>query len=257
MSRRKNMNNGIWKDKEVKDLFATIEEIKRKHKPIKDAFVLHAEKYKRKPNSVRNYYYHEIDNLNSDNERLKKLNINLKLHSKNEMKFFTPSEEQILMNKIDSDVKNGISVRRSCLNLSNGNVSLMLRYQNKYRNYIAKNKPKDDSKIVQFVKRDDKLSDSEIQALFMGIVRLVKKSAAQEILTESKLAINKVNIQLRKTLVNLSEKQSEIEKLKSEFLKLREENSKLMDDIVRLRSGKANELREKIFSKSIKIEAVH
>jgi hypothetical protein len=122
----------------------------------------------------------------------------------------------------------------------------MLRYQNKYRNFSAKNKVKNNDNIVQFKKKETKLSDSELQALFMGIVRLVKKSAAQEVLSENKFAINRTNMELRKALVSLSEKQNEIERLKTEFLKIKEENVKLMDDIIKLRSDKANKLREKL-----------
>ena len=107
------MSNGIWNNEEVKNLFDTVEKVKNKNMPLKQAFVLHGESYSRKPNSVRNYYYHEIDNLKSDKNRLEKLGINLSKHEKNEINFFSSDEEKKLMTKIDSDVKNGLSVRKS------------------------------------------------------------------------------------------------------------------------------------------------
>ena len=127
---------------------------------------------------------------------------------------------------------------------------LMLRYQNKYRNFLAKRKQqfKKDN-IVKFVNKKASLTDSELQSLFMGIVRLVKKTTTQEVLSENQSACDKANAQLRKTLVSLNEKQSEIEKLKSDFLRLKEENVKLMNDIVKLRSDKASKLREKFSNK--------
>ena len=246
MAKENKMSKGIWENKEVKELFDTVESVKTHNKPIKEAFIVHGEKYKRKPNSVRNYYYHEIDNLQKDKTRLDKLGIDITRHNKNEINFFSSDEEMKIIKQIDEEVKNGMSVRRACFNLSNGDANLMLRYQNKYRNFSAKNKVKNNDNIVQFKKKETKLSDSELQALFMGIVRLVKKSAAQEVLSENKFAINRTNMELRKALVSLSEKQNEIERLKTEFLKIKEENVKLMDDIIKLRSDKANKLREKL-----------
>jgi len=56
----KSINNGKWKEQEVKELFSTVEECKRKGQPISNAFSAHALKYSRRCNSVRNYYYAEL-----------------------------------------------------------------------------------------------------------------------------------------------------------------------------------------------------
>ena len=134
------MKSGIWSNQEVKDLFKAVEEIKGSSQPLRKAFIMHAEKYSRMPNSVRNYYYHEIDNLTNDKTRLKKLAIDLSKHKKNNINYFSEEEEQSLMNKIDMLVKQGSSVRKACLTLSNGDVGQMLRFQNKYRNFLSKQK---------------------------------------------------------------------------------------------------------------------
>ena len=52
------MKKGIWSNQEVKELFNQVEQTKKSGRPLKDAFSAHAERYTRKPNSVRNYYYH-------------------------------------------------------------------------------------------------------------------------------------------------------------------------------------------------------
>ena len=62
---------GVWSDGEVKDLFKQVQEFKLAGKPTKDAFLQHAKTYGRKANSVRNYYYHELDSLTST----KKINL--------------------------------------------------------------------------------------------------------------------------------------------------------------------------------------
>ena len=118
---------GIWKNSEVKELFNVVEDYKDKNKSLKLAFIAHAEKYGRKPNSVRNYYYHEVDNLKLDEKRLQKLGINLNRHNKSNINYFSPEEEQKLMQEVDALVKKGISVRKACLTLSGGDVSQMLR----------------------------------------------------------------------------------------------------------------------------------
>ena len=99
------MKKGLWADEEVKSLFQYVEEVKLNNEPLKNAFILHAKKYNRKPNSVRNYYYHEVDNLAGDKERAQKLNIDIKNHEKNEINYFSQSEEDELMKKIENLVK--------------------------------------------------------------------------------------------------------------------------------------------------------
>lgn len=252
LARRKNMEKGIWKNEEVKDLFEVVEKYKKENKSLRFAFAEHAQKYQRKPNSVRNYYYHEVDNLKFDNRRRKEIGIDLKNHEKSEIKYFSLEEENSLMKKIDMQVRQGISVRKACQNLSDGNVELMLRYQNKYRNFLSKQKPKENtSNIIKFAKKRETLSDGELQSLFMGLVRLVRKNAYEE--ANEKLILNyeKTNDQLRKTIVELHGKERELQQLKSEFLKLKNENEKLINGLNRARSDKAEKLKEKLTSKRL------
>ena len=246
------MNKGIWKNEEVKELFEGVERIKKENKPLKIAFELHANKFDRKPNSVRNYYYHEIDNLEKDKKRLNEIGINLKKHAKNEIKYFSKEEEKEFVKKIDEEVGHGVSVRKACLNLSGGDIDKMLRYQNKYRNFINKKKAKesaDDDKIIKFSKRKIVITDDEIKALFMGIVKLVKRSTAEEISLQAKDELAGTKNELRKVISQLNSKESEIEMLKKEFLKIKEENELLSKNIMKARSDKAERLRKKLEQK--------
>ena len=215
------MMKGIWKNQEVKDLFKAVETIKDQNKSLKDAFFSHAKKYARKPNSVRNYYYMEVDRLKNDAKRLARLNIDLNKHKKNEIVYFSDKEQDKLLQDIDSLVKSGQSVRSACLKLSNGDISLMLRYQNKYRNYLAKQKPEDHSEgnIIKFAKKKTLISESELQALFMGLVRLVKRSAEETANAKNNEALEKANSDLRLALQELSSKDRQIKILKESFLR--------------------------------------
>ena len=250
MQGEKNMKNGIWENEEVKSLFSTVEEEKSQNKSLRFAFAMHAHKYRRKPNSVRNYYYHEIDNLKNDAVRLKKIGVDLSKHEKYEIKYFSKEEEKLLMQKIDCDVKNGVSVRKACLDLSGGNVELMLRYQNKYRNFLSKEQPKEErDNIIKFTKKRSTISDAELQALFMGLVRLVKKSVYDEMNEKIILNKEKSSTELRKMIVQLQDKERELGQLKAEFLKIKQENAKLIENINSSRSEKAQKLKEKLESK--------
>ena len=51
---------GYWENDEVRALFRQVEECKERGEKIKQAFICHAEKFARKENSVRNYYYYEL-----------------------------------------------------------------------------------------------------------------------------------------------------------------------------------------------------
>lgn len=237
------MNNGLWSNEEVKDLFMSVEKTKDNGLPLKSAFMEHAKKYSRQPNSVRNYYYHEIDNLDSDKARLNKLGIDLSKHKKSSIQYFSKDEEESLMQKIEGLVESGYSVRKACMTLSNGDINQMLRFQNKYRNYKAKEKPIEKDNIIKFAKKKEGISESEIQALFMGLVRLVKRSAQEEATSQTKTLIERANIELRKTIVSLNNKEKEYRELKEQYLKVKEENSRLVKDVFKLKCDKASKLK--------------
>ena len=239
------MKKGLWKDEEVKDLFQYVEQVKNSNKPLKTAFALHAKKYGRRPNSVRNYYYHEVDNLSEDAKRADKLKIDIKNHEKTEINYFSSEEEGALMQKIQKLVKEGNSVRKACMILSNGDIGQMLRYQNKYRNFVSKNS--EEGKIIKFTaKKKETLTDGDINSLFAGLVRLVKRSAMEEVNDKFKEERANANSMLRKVLVDLNRKEREINSLKEDLLRLKAENARLIENAVKKKCSQAEALSKKI-----------
>lgn len=213
-----------WNDEEVKALFCEVENCKTKQKALREAFVLHAQKFNRKPNSVRNYYYHEIDNLKKDEIRNKKLQVDLSKHIKTHFQNFDKYQEEELFEKIEKYVENGMSVRGACLKLSKGDLLLMTRYQNKYQNMKRKIQS---NNIIPFKQQSRTLSDNEINSLFLGLVKLIKKSAQEEI-----NSTNRVPEQLlKKSIIDLNKENKEISTLKFEYEKLKKENSELLSKI--------------------------
>ena len=77
---KREVSMNIWKDEEVKSLFLEVESAKNKGQALSVAFLNHAKRYGRKKNSVRNYYYKEVDNLSTDPARVNRLKIDLKKH---------------------------------------------------------------------------------------------------------------------------------------------------------------------------------
>lgn len=236
-----------WSDVEVKSLFERVEKCKHENVALIRAFAEHAKKFSRKQNSVRNYYYHEVDNLCGDLARAAELKIDLKKHQKVHFKNFDKVQEGDLFGEIDKLTKAGLSVRAACLKLSGGDLALMTRFQNKYQNMkrkidssekfknimqtnqkTAKNganstkilynqdfSVQENEKIIPF-KIPHNLSDADINSLFLGLVRLVKKSAQEEFSEQSR--------EMKKMF---EKKESELENLRLEFEKLRTENLSL------------------------------
>lgn len=250
---------GLWDNSEVQALFNEVEDCKNKNRTLREAFIAHAQKYNRQPNSVRNYYYHEVDSLGKDSKRLKNLGINLERHKKNAITYFSQEEENSLMENISNLVGQGVSVRKACFMLSKGDVGQMLRFQNKYRNFLAKSKSENEKtnilprenvalsnqdNIITFKKVQKTLSDAEVQSLFMGLVRLVKKNALMEGEEKYKKEIDGANSLLRKALTELNSKEREIEKLKEEYLKIKNENFKLTENLLKNRCEKAEKINQ-------------
>ena len=133
-------NYSKWKDEEVINLFRFIEEGKKNNESLSKLFAGFAHKTNRMPNSVRNYYYTELKCLEEDENRRTRLGIDVNLHKKVEQKEFSQNEtEQTIINILRLTSK-GVSVRKACLTLANGDISEMVRLQNKYRITMSKDK---------------------------------------------------------------------------------------------------------------------
>ena len=205
----------IWSDEEVKSLFNTVEEKRGKGESLKNAFSMHAQKFHRKGNSVRNYYYHEVDNLQKDDARRTRLNIDLKKHIKNRLVPFSKEQEEKFLSEVKALTDKGMSVRSACFKLSNGDMTLMTRLQNKFQN-LKKEKVEKKDNIITFKSRKT-LTDADINSLFAGLVKLVKKNAYEEVNVKIKEEKETSEYLLKEAYLELNKKEKEINKLKDEL----------------------------------------
>ena len=205
----------IWSDEEVKSLFNTVEEKRGKGESLKNAFSMHAQKFHRKGNSVRNYYYHEVDNLQKDDARRTRLNIDLKKHIKNRLVPFSKEQEEKFLSEVKALTDKGMSVRSACFKLSNGDMTLMTRLQNKFQN-LKKEKAEKKDNIITFKSRKT-LTDADINSLFAGLVKLVKKNAYEEVNVKIKEEKETSEYLLKEAYLELNKKEKEINKLKNEL----------------------------------------
>lgn len=126
--------NGYTKE-EAQSLVKFVCEGKVQGKTLTRIFDEYAQKAGRAKGSVRNYYYTLLKS--SDNEEVKELLKGTELKAE-ESRPFTDEETDRILKAILAAKSKGISVRKAVLNLSGGDDKLMLRYQNKYRNVMAK-----------------------------------------------------------------------------------------------------------------------
>lgn len=257
------MKNG-WEKQEVQSLFKLVEEFKSKGKSLLDAFEVHAKKYDRKPLSVRNFYYIKVDEFMHNQNLSKQFEINIKLHQKNNFAKFDERQTKKLLEYIKKRTKEGKSVRGACVEIVGNDAKNLVRMQNKYRLEMNREKNKKTQKNSKILQKNDvfgekngkneqnsknnlisfpveqkllpqKLTDAEIQSLFLGLVKLVKKSTLLSIEEEIKNEQEKLSVVIRKSTVEINQKNEKIEKLLSE-------NKKLSTQVLTLKS-KLEELR--------------
>lgn len=251
-----------WKDEDVKKLFEIVEQNKSKNQSLLTAFTEYAKLTGRKRNSVRNYYYQELTELQNNKLRASKLNIDIKKHIVNESILFTEKETRSIISNILKLNNEGYSIRKACLKLANNDVNLMVRYQNKYRS-VLKTNPKlieeiskelninqlktniNSSNLIYFKKQEPKtITENDINSLFLGLIKLVKKSATESVEKKLISELDFANSTLRKTLVKLSKTEQSYKELENAYKHEKIENEKLKLENAYLRSEIANMLNK-------------
>ena len=230
------MKNDAWTKSEIATLFKLVEEYKFSHRPLIHAFTEFANRTARKKNSVRNFYYAQLKIFENTPNLCKEFNVNLNNHKKIEQKFFSEEELTENMEKINNLLKKGYSVRKACLSVSGGDINKMLRLQNKYHSEKHAQKTKKLGNVLFMPERKNSLSESDIQSLFLGLVKLVKKSAEENIENSLLIKIQSANAELRKSIKSLAEKEREVKILRKKFELLNNEKTKLKEEIQNLRS---------------------
>lgn len=238
-----------WLDEEVVSLFRQVESVKSENKPAREAFEFHAKKYGRKTNSVRNYYYFELNSLKNDEKRAKNLKIDLNLHQKNHFQFFDDGEQQKMLQAIEELKRDGKSVRSACFSLSNGDLKKMTRLQNKYQN--LKRKSDETTNIIKFEKRQKTLTDADLNSLFLGLIKLVKKSAVDEFFEKANKEKETAEFLLKRAFADLNKKDALLAKLQKDLFELRKENEHLK---IAFGKDKTSALKRHLAHERVKIE---
>ena len=156
-----------WSEEENKLLWETADEAQLKGLPLKQVFEKIAEQTGRRPNSIRNYYYAQVRQREGASAPMPR---------------FVPFEE----NEVNSLVEQVLRARakgqsvRSCLQeMSGGNHSLMLRYQNKYRS-VLKNRPDLIGQLVEKLREEGvDCPTPEVRARVHGTVEQACSSLTQ------------------------------------------------------------------------------
>lgn len=119
---------GGWQQDEIDILFSAVAEAAEAGRPLRDVFADVAVRLRRKPNSIRNYYYARV----RDQPQL--------CPRQTPFRAFTGEEVDWLLQQVLMGRGRGESVRACVSRLADGDRAGMLRYQNKYRS-VLKHKP--------------------------------------------------------------------------------------------------------------------
>lgn len=118
-----------WKDEEKLMLWDEVKKAQKIGAPLKRVFETVAQKTGRKPNSVRNYYYMKVKETGEIEQKPSTFTP------------FTKEEIYMLLRTLLASGAKGESIRGASLKLADGDKTLMLRYQNKYRSLIKSGRP--------------------------------------------------------------------------------------------------------------------
>lgn len=171
--------NGYTKE-EAQSLVKYVCEGRGRGKTLTRIFEEYAKSSGRAKGSVRNYYYALLKS--TENEEVKKILEGTDLRAE-DIRPFTDEETDKILRAILKEKSKGVSVRRAVLNLANGDDKLMLRYQNKYRNVMAKQPEKIRSlmKEAGYTVRDEgrKAIEDKINSLYNELNEGLKEENAR------------------------------------------------------------------------------
>ena len=117
--------HGGWQQNEIDALKARIDEAEKNGDSLRSVFDQLALELGRKPNSIRNFYYAQL-RAQGENDMGRAL----------PFETFSAQEVEHLLRSVLTSRAQGMSVRACVRKLSDGDKTLMLRYQNKYRSTV-------------------------------------------------------------------------------------------------------------------------
>ena len=116
--------HGGWQKQEIELLKTCVSEGAQSGESLRSVFERVAEQLGRKPNSIRNFYYAQLREHEECGERTLPFET------------FAPDEVEQLVERVLTARGQGKSVRACVRELSDGDKTRMLRYQNKYRSTV-------------------------------------------------------------------------------------------------------------------------
>ena len=245
---------------------------------IKDA----AKVLKMHSSSAKNYYYKTLKFLRENPVIAKNLDINLQDFEVKKFDKFTAPEKFDLLKTVEENLQKGISVRATCMYLANNDAKIMLRLQNKYRNMIkVKNKEADsvveiekkayqnskqkerNKNIINIAtakaKNNNSIGEHELNALFLGLVRIVKKTALENVSKELKQECKMATENFRQTLIDLNKTEEALKKEQVKNMALKQQVESQKEQICKLLKElslrKLNMLEKKSTLKSLKLKS--
>ena len=226
---------GIAEIKKLMDMIAN-----KGDASLLEVFDRHSRIFNRNSYSVRNFYYKLLKLYETDGKVARLLDENGIKNSTTSFHFNENDTEQLMKILLRNE---GLSVRGVCRKLARGDKKLMIRYQNKYRNTLKHNSQLVEkiltelraenvrvrnfkSNISIMPLKEEKITEKEIQSLFWGLVRLVKRNAEEEIESTLKREAEFANTALQNSLIDLRRKEVLINELREQnkALKMKLEN---------------------------------
>lgn len=201
--------------------FVTI--CKKEGKSLSTAFEEFAKINGLKKYSVRNLYYYGLKKREEKSGKNRVV-----AFARKEIKHFDSKEVKNLISQIIRSKQKGISVRKTCMQLAEGDIKKMIRLQNKYRTTLATKSDyvenvKEEcgvvNNVVTFVPKNV-LSDGDINSLFTGLIKLVKSNAMKQASESLRHEVQFANTCLNDALEEIKElkKRLEFEKAKNSSL---------------------------------------
>lgn len=257
-----------WTDLQIKDFFDFVAENLKNNVSMLDIFKKYGIKTQKNALYLRNFYYQQLKVFNQNKQISQKLNIDLSVFKVQNFKHFSKHQEMELKNKIDNMLQKGYSVRKACAMLSDGNIKQMLRLQNKYNKIKKSNNTNSinthtnkilfaktntnqyqSCQIINFPTMQNKLkkqtlNDEEIKALFMGLVKLVKENAKENNSQNMQLFLEQTEMQKRREIVLLKQKQTEIDNLNKKIADLQQKNRVLNEKLTDYRIHFLNNFKD-------------
>ena len=212
---------------EVNDIANLLFDVQNRSGRLREVFSAFASTNNRKSDSVRNFFYKFLAYAQK-NEVIKDIFVEKGVDFSKLKSHFSEEQTKQLIKNVLSNSKH--SVRKTCFNLANGDEKNMIRFQNKYRNTV-KNKP---SLVKEVVGQLDKpnievmpfsgtiMKKTDIEALFWGLVRLVRRQTEQEEKMKVRKELEFANNKLTNLTIDSKKKELLIGELKKQNAFLRE-----------------------------------